>query len=214
MKIKVCGMKYPENIREVAKLKPDYMGFIFYEKSPRNFTGEIPEISGVIKKTGVFVNNTVEFIAGKVEQHHFNAVQLHGEESPDFCKELKLTLPPGVELIKVFSVKEKIDFQILEEYEGIVDFFLFDTKGENKGGNGITFNWESLKKYPSSTPFILSGGIGLEENSKIIEFYHYLKSAGKADLLYAVDINSRFESEPGYKNTEILEIFRERISSL
>ncbi|HSI69656.1 MAG TPA: phosphoribosylanthranilate isomerase, partial [Gillisia sp.] len=163
MKIKICGMKFPDNIEEVAQLKSDYLGFIFYEKSPRNFTGQIPEISDDIKKTGVFVNTTLDSISAKVEEYNFKAVQLHGGESPEFCRRLKLALPNHIELIKVFSILETIDFNVLKDYEGIVDYFLFDTKGKNKGGNGFAFNWEILRNYPSFTPFFLSGGIGIEE---------------------------------------------------
>lgn len=213
MKIKICGMKYPKNIQEVAQLKPDYMGFIFYDNSPRNFKGKIPEISGDIKKTGVFVNATLEFIAEKVGQHNFSAVQLHGEESTDFCKKLRSALPDEVELIKVFTVKDNINFELLRDYEGIVDYFLFDTKGKNKGGNGITFNWEILKNYPFSTPFFLSGGIGIEEISKIGEFKQHFEKTGKSKLLYAIDINSRFENEPGRKNAGELKLFKNQISS-
>lgn len=212
MKVKICGMKYPENIAEVAHLKPDYMGFIFYDKSPRNFTGNIPEITKDIKKTGVFVNATLGFISEKVKQYDFSAVQLHGEESARFCKEIRSTLPEAVELIKVFSVKEDIDFKVLRDYEDIVDYFLFDTKGKNRGGNGITFNWESLKSYPSSTPFILSGGIGIQEISRIEEFKKHLEKIGISHLLYAVDINSRFETEPGRKNAGELKLFKNQIS--
>jgi phosphoribosylanthranilate isomerase len=214
MKIKICGMKFPDNIVEVAQLKPDYMGFIFYERSPRNFTGEIPEISGDIKKTGVFVNVSIDYISNKVEEYNFKAVQLHGGESAEFCRELKRVLPKDVELIKVFSVLESIDFEILKNYEGIVDYFLFDTKGKNKGGNGITFNWEILKNYPSSTPFFLSGGIGLEEFQEIEEFKQHMEDLGKGELLYAVDVNSKFETEPGQKNKEDLEKFSKKIATL
>lgn len=212
MKIKICGMKFPENIIEVAQLKPDYMGFIFYERSPRNFTGEIPEISGDIKKTGVFVNVSIGYISNKVEEHNFKAVQLHGGESAEFCRELKQVLPKDVELIKVFSVLESIDFEILKNYEGIADYFLFDTKGKNKGGNGITFNWEILKNYPSSIPFFLSGGIGIEEFPEIEEFKHHMEDLGKGELLYAVDINSKFETEPGKKDKELFEKFSKKLS--
>lgn len=214
MKVKICGMKFPDNIQEVATLKPDYMGFIFYDGSPRNFNGKLSKISDDIIMTGVFVNATIDFISAKVGKYNFQAVQLHGEESPKFCRELKLALPKDVEIIKVFSVRESIDFELLDDYEGIVDYFLFDTKGKNKGGNGITFNWEILKNYPSSTPFFLSGGIGLEEFSKIEEFKQHLEETGKGHLLYAVDINSRFETEPGRKDVELLKLFRDKIFSL
>jgi len=228
--IKICGMKNLENIREAAALHPDYLGFIFYENSPRNFQGEIPEIDPTIKKTGVFVNASVNFILTKVEKYKFRAIQLHGNETSEFCGELKLALienksnefirnniegnSASTEIIKVFSIKEEFDFNLLQPFEGKVDYFLFDSKGKNKGGNGITFNWEVLKDYPSSTPFFLSGGIGLEEVEQIAEFQSYLQKIGKEKLLVAVDVNSRFEIEPGVKNIEDLELFQKNIKFL
>lgn len=209
MKLKVCGMKFPDNIEQVAALQPDYLGFIFYEKSPRNFGSAIPEIPSAIKKTGVFVDATLDFVQKKVEQYNFKAVQLHGDESAEYCLELRKVFPKGqLEIIKVFSIKEQFDFKNLKEYEGIVDFFLFDTKGKNKGGNGFAFNWEILKNYPSPTPFFLSGGIGEEDVAKIEDFRVYLEKLGKADLLYAIDVNSRFESEPGLKMVRKIADFR------
>jgi len=230
LRVKICGMKNPENIREAAALHPDYLGFIFYENSPRNFQGEIPEIDPNIKKTGVFVNASVNFILAKVEKYKFQAIQLHGNETSEFCGELKLALienksnefirnniegnSASTEIIKVFSIKEEFDFNLLQPFEGKVDYFLFDSKGKNKGGNGITFNWEVLKDYPSSTPFFLSGGIGLEEVEQIAAFRSYLQKIGKEKLLVAVDVNSRFEIEPGVKNIEDLELFQKNIKFL
>jgi phosphoribosylanthranilate isomerase len=230
LRVKICGMKNPENIREAAALHPDYLGFIFYENSPRNFQGEIPEIDPNIKKTGVFVNASVNFILAKVEKYKFQAIQLHGNETSEFCGELKLALienksnefirnniegnSASTEIIKVFSIKDEFDFNLLQPFEGKVDYFLFDSKGKNKGGNGITFNWEVLKDYPSSTPFFLSGGIGLEEVEQIAEFQSYLQKIGKEKLLVAVDVNSRFEIEPGVKNIEDLELFQKNIKFL
>lgn len=217
--IKICGMKKAENVREAAALHPDYLGFIFYEKSPRNFQGEIPEIDPNIKKTGVFVNAPVNFIIAKVEKYKFQAIQLHGNETPEFCTELKVALnetksyknSASTEIIKVFSIKDEFDFNRLKPFEGKVDYFLFDSKGKNKGGNGITFNWEILKDYPSSTPFFLSGGIGLEEVEQIAEFQTYLQKIGKENLLVAIDVNSRFEIEPGVKNIEDLALFKKNL---
>jgi len=137
MKLKVCGMRENENILDVANLQPDYMGLIFYEKSPRFVENDIPEISSEIKKTGVFVNATLDFILKKAHDYKLKAIQLHGEESSEFCKELKSALNKEIEIIKVFSIKESFNFEELASYEGIVDFFLFDTKGKNKGGNGM-----------------------------------------------------------------------------
>ncbi len=210
-------MKYPENILEAANLKLDYLGFIFYEKSSRNFKGNIPEISKNIKKTGVFVDAEVDFVIEKVKQYGFKAVQLHGKESPEYCKELKKRLifdcaepEKGicgfpVEIFKVFGIKDSFDFSKLNQYEAIVDYFLFDTKGKEKGGNGYTFDWEVLKKYTSNIPIILSGGIGTKELNKVEQIL-------KTSLpIYALDLNSKFESEPGLKKVEELKEFINRV---
>lgn len=200
-------MKFSENIVEIAALQPDYLGFIFYDKSPRNFEREIPVLPLEIKKTGVFVNASLEFITEKIRKYNFKAVQLHGEESPAFCASLRYALPK-TEIIKVFSVRDEFDFEILKNYEAAVDFFLFDTKGKNKGGNGYAFNWEILQDYPSSTPFFLSGGIGPNDFQKIQNFRKHLVKSQKAHLLYAIDLNSQFETEPGKKDVELLKNFR------
>ncbi|WP_282134500.1 phosphoribosylanthranilate isomerase [Seonamhaeicola maritimus] len=201
MKLKVCGMKYQDNMEQVAALQPDYLGFIFYEKSARHFDSDIPEISKSIKKTGVFVDEKVEYISSQIERHQLSAVQLHGHESPEMCRLLKST---NVEVIKVFSLKDEFDFSVLEHYEGVVDFFLFDTKGKLPGGNGYTFEWNVLKDYPSTIPFFLSGGIGLEQIEDIKKF---LKSEASKHC-YALDVNSKFEIEPGLKNIEKLKEFK------
>lgn len=204
MKIKVCGMKYLENMQQVAALQPDYLGFIFYPKSPRNFESEIPEIDESIKKTGVFVNASIGFVVEKVNQYGFKAVQLHGSESVEYCQELN-SHDLDIELFKVFSIKDEFDFSVLSAYEPFVNYFLFDTKGKDKGGNGYTFDWSVLKTYPSSKPFILSGGIGVDEVEKVKEIL-------KTDLpIHALDINSRFEVEPGLKDVELLKRFFEEI---
>ena len=207
LKIKVCGMKHLENIQEVAALSSDYLGFIFYPKSPRNFEGEIPEISDTIKKTGVFVNADLDFVVEKVNKYNFKAVQLHGSETADYCLTLKQQVP-AIEVFKVFGIKDRFDFSALNAYEGIVDYFLFDTKGKEKGGNGYTFDWNVLKQYKSKTPIILSGGIGIQELNKIEQIL-------KTDLpIYALDLNSKFETEPGLKNTELLKEFINRVQNI
>ena len=167
-------MKYHENMTAVARLQPDYLGFIFYEKSPRNFEADILSLPDTIKKTGVFVDASIDFVADKVRTHDFKAIQLHGNESPEYCRNLVTQITRSteskkhsIELFKVFSIKDTFDFGVLKPYEGIVDYFLFDNKGKEKVGNGYTFDWSVLKNYPSTTPFILSGGIGLEEIDKI-----------------------------------------------
>lgn len=213
VKLKICGMGTPENIRSMELLEPDYLGFIFYEGSQRYFTHDIPEISEKIKKTGVFVNASEEFIAEKTLKYKLDAIQLHGEETPEFCTNLKIqiqkiTSDTAIEIIKVFSVKAEFDFSKLKDYEGIVDYFLFDTQGKNKGGNGILFNWDILKDYPSSTPFFLSGGIGLEEVESLRKLKEYFQKNGKSKVFYAIDVNSKFEISPGEKNKNLLEKFK------
>ena len=155
-----------------------------------------------IERTGVFVNASLDFILEKVSNYKLQAIQLHGEESSEFCKELKSALNKEIEIIKVFSIKESFNFDELAPYEDIVDFFLFDTKGKNKGGNGMVFNWNVLKEYPSQTPFFLSGGIGMEEIEEIRSLHTYFRKNNRSDLLYAVDVNSKFEISPGNKNAE------------
>ena len=184
-------MKYSENILEVSQLLPDYLGFIFYEKSSRFFDGEIPEISESVKKVGVFVNATLEEIKSKIKKYDLDLIQLHGNETPEFCSNL---MQESLEIIKVFSVDDDFDFQILEAYENVCDYFLFDTKGKLHGGNGFTFNWQILEKYKSKKPLFLSGGIGIEEIAKI-------KTLNLP--IFAIDVNSKFEMEPGLKNVQL-----------
>jgi phosphoribosylanthranilate isomerase len=209
MKLKICGMKYPDNILEVGSLLPDYMGFIFWEKSARYFDGVIPELPKSIKKVGVFVNETIEVILAKAQKHDLQAIQLHGNESVEFCNELRENgNQVQIEIIKVFSVDDSFDFEVLKPFEAVCDYFLFDTKGKLPGGNGTTFDWKVLEKYPSSKPFFLSGGIGIEE----IEAVHEIS---KTNLpLYAIDVNSKFEIEPGLKNTEKLNSFKDNLKTL
>ncbi len=217
VRLKVCGMTYQDNIQQVAAIQPDYMGFIFYQKSARCFSSKtIPEIPSSIKKTGVFVNASLSFIIEKIKAHHLQAVQLHGNESAAYCADLKhlynqthTTIEKAqnkynlLEIIKVFSIKDKFDFHILKPYETVCDYFLFDTKGELPGGNGYTFNWDVLNNYPSTKPFFLSGGIGVKELEKIKEF----QTSKASKYCYAIDVNSKFEIEPGLKNIELLKRF-------
>jgi phosphoribosylanthranilate isomerase len=206
VRLKICGMKYPDNILEVGSLLPDYMGFIFWEKSARYFDGALPNLPQSIKKTGVFVNASQEDILAKVNQYDLQAIQLHGHESVAFCQKLKNTLAKSIEIIKVFSVDSTFDFDELKPFESVCDYFLFDTKGKLPGGNGTTFDWKVLEKYPSQKPFFLSGGIGLDEIDLV-------KQILKTDLpIYAIDVNSKFEIEPGLKNTKLLASFKQKIN--
>ena len=208
MKVKVCGMKYEENIKAVAALGPDYLGFIFYDKSKRNFEGQIPEIDPKIKKIGVFVNAPEMYVNAMIARHNLDAVQLHGDESEDYCLGLKAGNTPGIEIIKAFSMSATFDFDMLEKYLTVCDYFLFDTKGKERGGNGTLFDWKLLERYPFKKPFFLSGGIGSDEIVQVIEFLN----SPMAAHCYAIDVNSKFESEPGMKKVAALKKFIELIA--
>ena len=198
-KIKVCGMKYGDNIKEVAALAPDYMGFIFYPKTKR-YVGELDELLlkdlGDIKKVAVVVNTSVAEIEEKVKRYGFDYVQLHGDETAGFCKELK---EKGIHIIKAFQVDDAFDFKLVDAYKPYCDFFLFDTKSKGYGGAGKSFNWEVLKRYDNEIPFFLSGGIGLENVEEIKKL--------KGLNIHALDINSRFEIEPALKDTDKIKEF-------
>lgn len=203
MNLKVCGMKYPDNISKVAALQPNYLGFIFWKSSKRYFDGIIPNLSDKIKKVGVFVDATLEEINEKVQQFHLQAVQLHGAESPSYCQQLKQT---NVEIIKVLSVGVDFEFSQLEPYEQVCDFYLFDTKGKLPGGNGYAFEWKLLENYPSTKPYFLSGGIGLEDVDSLKEFF----TKPESKYCYAIDVNSKFELEPGLKDVSKLKEFLDK----
>lgn len=203
-------MKY--NTQEVAALQPDYLGFIFYDKSKRDFEGlEIPTLPETIQKVGVFVDASLAFAKANIEKYQLDILQLHGNESPEYIEQLRHTELVSVshkqlQIWKVFSIKDAFDFNELKPYEGIVDAFLFDTKGKEKGGNGNTFNWSVLQDYPSQTPFVLSGGIGLNELEQ-------LKEIQATNLpIMAIDVNSKFEVAPGRKNIKDLEQFRNALT--
>ena len=200
MKIKVCGMRQQGNIEKLVALQPNFIGFIFYEKSPR-FVGEelneeyIRSIPGNIKKVGVFVNASPGFILSTVKKYDLQYAQLHGNEMPDICRSIR---QKGVNVIKAFSIDEKFNFAMLNNYKSFCDLFLFDTKGANPGGNGTPFDWKLLKKYDNEKPFLLSGGIGIENVEEII-------ALSKTLPIYGIDVNSQFEIEPGVKDIAKLE---------
>ena len=210
MKIKVCGMKDGDNISPVAGLRPDYMGFIFYNKSKRFFTGTLPELGSDIVKTAVFVNEDLNWVLDRVKEYNFKAIQLHGDESTSYCRELKKALSPAVQLIKAFSMHQKFDMAKLLDYQAVCDFFLFDTKGKERGGTGQVFDWNILKSYDLKHPFFLSGGIGLDQIDNLKEFFKTKVS----NYCHAVDVNSKFEDLPGLKRIGDLELFIKEIKSL
>lgn len=201
----------PSNIREVVDLGVDYIGFIFYEKSPR-FIQNPPVLQdfGKAKKVGVFVNASLALIEEKIDEFALDMLQLHGGESVAFCEQLQTKLQKrkneqkNIEIIKVFSVDEYFDFSALEAFIPFTNYFLFDTKGKNLGGNGVRFDWSILKKYPFQVPFFLSGGIDLPH----IEAIKALK-----DLpIYALDINSCFELRAGLKDISKIQKFLELLT--
>ena len=197
-------MKFTENIEQVSGLYPDYMGFIFYEKSKRNFEGVIPKLPKSIKKTGVFVNEYPEIVISLVEEYQLEAIQLHGDETVTYIKQLKTHLP-SIEIIKVFGVKDEFNFDVLTPFLPLVDYFLFDTKGKERGGNGVQFDWSVLEAYPYEKPFFLSGGIGLKDVLAI------QKIIDSNVPIYALDINSKFEIEPGLKNINEVKTFKNKL---
>ncbi|MEC5167367.1 phosphoribosylanthranilate isomerase [Flavobacterium sp. PL11] len=200
--IKICGMKFSKNMIELGSLLPDYMGFIFWQKSARYFDGVIPDLPKSIKKVGVFVDEIIEIILAKADKYNLQAIQLHGKESVEFCEILKESIAKDIKIIKVFSISDNFDFELLKPFESVCDYFLFDTKGKLPGGNGFAFDWKVLENYPSKKPFFLSGGIGLEEINSIKEIL-------KTQLpIHALDLNSKFETEPGLKDKTLFENFQ------
>lgn len=205
VKIKVCGMRQGQNIRAVSKLKPDYLGLIFYAKSPRFV--EVSKSKAIlnafpqkIEKIGVFVNEPFPELISTCNAFEIKTIQLHGSESPDYCKELKEL---GFTIIKAFGVNESFDFSQLTAYHDSADYFLFDTKSEKHGGTGKKFDWKLLKNYNNSKPIFLSGGIGPEDAQELFKI---------KDLnIYALDLNSQFETEPALKDVEQLSKFIKNI---
>lgn len=196
LKLKVCGMKHPHNIQELIELKPDFIGFIFYNKSPR-YVNEMDEdfimrIPISISKVGVFVNETLENILEISNKYGLEYIQLHGDEDLSFASALK---DRGLKIIKVFRVMDTVPF-FARNYEGIADYFLFDTASINYGGSGRHFDWNILKNYNLNVPFLLSGGVQLQDIPKI--------KSMNIEKLVGVDVNSRFEVEPGLKDMELL----------
>jgi len=190
MKIKVCGMREKDNIAALCQLPIDFIGFIFYPKSSR-YVESLPnvELPKVMKRVGVFVNASIEEIEQRVNLFDLDFIQLHGDETPEYCQTLKTK---GYQLIKAFAADSSFDFQLLEAYEAYCDFFLLDAKGESYGGNGVQFDWRILENYQSNKLFFLSGGIDLGSIAAI--------RALKIPQLYAIDVNSKFEIKPGLKD--------------
>lgn len=201
MKIKVCGLRDAENLNQIAALNPDFVGFIFYDQSPR-FVGEdldegaVKALPRSIRKVGVFVNASPDYVLRSVKKYNFQYVQLHGNETPDYCRSLQNR---GLNIIKAFRVDASFNFSMLNNFKAQCDFFLFDAKGDQPGGNGVTFDWSILNRYDNEKPFFISGGIGLDNLDQL--------EALKGMKLYGVDVNSQVETAPGVKDvTKVKEL--------
>lgn len=208
IRVKVCGMTNPVNIKLVSEAKPDFMGFIFYPGSPRyvgedHVTGLFHNVPDSIKKTGVFVNEDNRRIRDLSVSRGLEMIQLHGEESPVSCLQLRSS---GLIIIKAFNVGDEFDFETLVKYVPVCDYFLFDTKTTIPGGSGKKFIWSKLEEYSLDKPFFLSGGVGPEDSDSV----KTLENSG----LYAVDINSRFETSPGIKDPVLVKKFIEKIKMM
>ncbi len=189
-------------MHQLAKLSVDMLGFIFYPRSPRYVVGkiepeEIAKLPSNILKVGVFVNETAEEIETIARLFHLNCIQLHGSESPETCQKLK---SKGFQIIKAFNLAKMNNY---EEYAPFCEYFLFDTPSEKHGGTGAKFDWSLLKNYTGSTPFLLSGGIGPNDAEELQQIKH--------PQMAGIDINSKFEVEPGRKDTSLLSGFINKI---
>lgn len=229
MIIKVCGMRDADNIHAVAELGVDMLGFIFAPASPR-FVRMISSRAGILpdysesrlkasrgmpdelsatkpKRVGVFVDDMPQNIITRIYNYSLDFVQLHGSESPTMIENLRRTVVPDITrhigIIKSVNVASASDFEVCEAYEGLVDYFLFDTKSSVPGGSGVGFNWSLLSNYHGTIPFLLSGGIGPDDVEKVKAFRHP-RFAG-------IDLNSRFETEPAMKDVEKLRTFIKEI---
>lgn len=208
LKLKICGMKEPDNIRQVIEYRPDYLGFIFYPGSPRYAGNDIVKLSKAdippsIQKVGVFVNEKPDVVKHISSKMSLDMVQLHGNEPVSECKEYKIS---GLKVVKVFAVGEGFEFKVMEPYIGQVDYFLFDTKGKYYGGNSIPFDWAIIERYPFRIPFFLGGGIGIENIDLVPQIEN--------PFLFALDANSMLEVSPGLKDPEKLKLFREKFDRI
>lgn len=197
MIVKICGMRDAENIRKVEQTGADWMGFIFYEGSPRFVAARPAYLPEKMLRIGVFVNpSSASYIYNKMDELKLNGVQLHGNETPECCFRLR---SHGLKVIKSFSISCENDLKQTESYVGKCDCFLFDTPTSGYGGSGQSFDWNILNAYAGQTPFLLSGGIRPESLSRLLVFHH--------PRWMGIDLNSGFETAPGIKNPQTLALF-------
>ena len=187
MKIKVCGIKYEENFQAITALNIDCIGLNFYSESKRFVDTQLKTADFSVVKVGVFVNAGFDYISEMVEKYNLDYIQLHGGETEKYCLEAQLICP----IIKVFSVDQGFDFELTSQFE-FSDYFLFDTKCNEFGGSGYKFDWNKLNEYKGDVSFLLAGGIGPDDVKEIKSISH--------EQFLGVDINSKFETEPGLKD--------------
>jgi len=200
MIIKVCGMRDAANIKAVDEIPSvDWMGFIFFSKSKRNVDALPEYMPQHSKRVGVFVNEKQENILARVKEFGFNLIQLHGDESAEYCRVLREQTPSDIQIIKMIQIGGQDDITKTVAYEGLVDYFLFETKCQGYGGSGQQFDWDILQQYKGKTPFILTGGIGTDDADKVNAFSH--------PKFVGIDLNSKFETEPALKDVELLKQF-------
>lgn len=203
MQVKVCGLRLNEDIASVASSGADYIGLIFYPGSSRYAAGiadptlmeMISRTYPKVKRVGVFVDADADEVRITAEKFHLNALQFHGEESPEYCSQFA----NDYTVIKAFAIAEQADFEKCEAYERVCQLFLFDTAGPLYGGNGFSWDWTMLVHYSGNVPFLVSGGIGQSDVLKVGQIRH--------PQFAGIDINSGFEVYPGVKNTEAVKLF-------
>ena len=200
MKLKVCGMKYSQNITEIENLFPDLMGFIFYEKSKRFFNQPEINLNNKVKRVGVFVNENIQEIKNKIKKYKLDYVQLHGEENVNFCHSLQTFF----KIIKVFKIDYNFNFKKTEEFEEVCDYFLFDTKSQLHGGSGKKFDWDLIKNYNCKKDFFLSGGIDISDIEEIKKIVNSYPIAG-------IDVNSKFELDNLEKDKEKINLLIKKL---
>lgn len=209
MKIKVCGMRDAGNIKALQELPIDYMGLIFWPRSPRCVNKNTPRSKDGehTERVGVFVDQKAQDIITAAVNYDLDVIQLHGSESPVFCRNLRSTLHPdiksGIRIMKAISVNSAEDIGRWKDYADCVDFLLFDTKCPMVGGSGKKFDWSVLEQYNGTIPFLLSGGLDPDDAERVLQFKH--------PMLMGIDLNSRFEAEPGVKDIDKLQTFISRI---
>ena len=204
MIVKVCGMRDAENIRQIDEIGGvDWMGFIFYPRSPRNVSSVPNYLPQHCKRVGVFVNSSIEEIAKRVDEFGLDIVQLHGNENPEYIFNLRNAIGENLKIIKMIQIETEDDIRHTEQYEGLADYFLFETRCKEYGGSGKQFDWDILRRYNSNVPFLITGGIGAEDADKVKAFSH--------PKFIGIDLNSRFELSPAIKDSTLIDKFIKQI---